>query len=234
MAAKDEFAEGIREVRILLDTSKLTVSGEREDQASGRANAAQRASVVLLVAHFESFLKSIALEFVDHLAGGVVEARLIPASLRDLHTMSVVQNIQKAKSLDERKAHFRKLERVSVLWKDGAKPPAGTLNAELLSRQVTSAKADKIDDLFKLMGNAQNVCDGDIDVDIPNSGLKTLNIRYGLRDAIGCRDAVAHGDSERKPTYEDVERYIALLGALANRLDRKAANLKVDDSQSVK
>jgi hypothetical protein len=91
---------------------------------------------------------------------------------------------------------------------------------------VTSAKPDKIDLLFQIMGGSGQVCDGDIDLTLPDVGLSTLNIRRGVLDVVECRDDIAHGDSSRKPTSQDVERYVALLEALADRLDRKATELK--------
>lgn len=241
MGARADFSSGVREVRVLLALSAPEPSGGADgtatalsrqnapgesDEAAGRANAAMRASVVLLVAHFESYLKSVALEFVDYLSTGSIESRAIPAELRDLHTMRAVRHIHESGSLQERTAHFKKLSQVAVLWNDDAKPSPGTLRAELLAREVTSAKPDKIDRLFKLMGGSGQVCDGDIDVTLPIFGLSTLNIRRGVLDVVDCRDDIAHGDSNRKPTSQDVERYVTLLEALADRLDRKASELK--------
>lgn len=227
MAAKQAFEDGVREVRILLEVSQIGGrDGESEDTVIGRANAARRASVVLLTAHFESYLKSTAEEFIDHVSTGTVESRGMPANLRELQTMQLIDNIQRSGTLKERTVHFKKLSQIAQLWNNDAKPSRGSLGAELLKRQVTSAKPDKIDRLFELMGGATQVCDGDIDVNIPSAGISTLNIRRGLMDVVGCRDDIAHGDSARKPTSQDVERYVVLLNALVGRLDRKVEELK--------
>lgn len=226
MSAKDDFTEGIREVRVLIKVSDIKRAREADDAVISRANAARRASVVLLTAHFESYLKSIAEDFVDYLSSGTLESRAIPPALRDLHTMSLVKKIQNSSSLTERTAHFKKLSQVAQLWNNDAKPSRGALRAEVLSREVTSAKPDKIDLLFQIMGGAGQVCDGDIDLTLPDVGLSTLNIRRGVLDVVECRDDIAHGDTSRKPTSQDVERYVALLEALADRLDRKGTELK--------
>lgn len=227
MEAKQDFEDGVREVRVLLEVSEMKPRGlEPEDAIMSRANAARRASVVLLTAHFESYLKSTAEEFVDYVSTGTVQSRAMPADLRDLQTMHLINSIHRSASLTERTAHFKKLSQVAQLWNAEAKPSPGSLSTEVLSRQVTSAKPDKINRLFQLMGGTTQVCDGDIDVVLPSMGPNTLNIRHGLMDVVGCRDAIAHGDSTRKPTSQDVERYIALLKALVDRLDRKARELK--------
>lgn len=226
MSAKDEFTEGIREVRVLIKVSDMKRPREAEDAVLSRANAARRASVVLLIAHFESYLKSIAEEFVDYLSSGTLESKLMPPALRELHTMVLVRNIQNSASLTERSSHFKKLGQAAQLWNDDAKPSRGALRAELLSRVVTSAKPDKIDLLFQIMGGPGKVCDGDIDLKLPDVGPSTLNIRRGVLDVVECRDDIAHGDSSRKPTSQDVERYVALLETLADRLDRKTMELK--------
>lgn len=215
----EEFSAGQDEVRTLLT---LCTEAAADDE---RNNAVRRAAVVLLVSHFESFLRAIAVDFVDALGSGVLESRVLPIGIRELHTIPRMQEILASNDLKQRQSLLKKLDEVSVLWKDTAKPSPGTLSADKLAREVTSANADKIDNLFKLMGNSSRVCDGDIDYVGEDEECLSRNIRLGLTDVVGCRNDIAHGDVSRKPTREDLDRYSRFLAALAARLQRKASTL---------
>jgi hypothetical protein len=220
MDALSQFEEGLTEVRVL-----LALSGDEDASTTSpqQDNALRRAGVVLLVSHFESYLKTLAEEFVDALDTGRLEARQIPQGIRELHTIPRMSEILSTKSDDQRISLLRKLPSITALWNESAKPPSGTLNPQLVARQVTNAHGETIDGLFLLMGNGLNVCDGDIDIENPDGGsIETANIRRGLEDVVKCRNDIAHGDVTRKPTSEDVSRYVRFLKALAERLERKA------------
>lgn len=221
MTAGDEFLAGVAEVRVLLS---LCHEGAGEQHVD-RDNAVRRAAVVLLVSHFESFLRTIGEEFVDVLSSGSLEARDMPSGIRELHTVPRLQEIVSTGDAIQRHALLRKLSDVAVLWKDQAKPPRGALQAHRLSREVTSAEPKKIDLLFGLMGSTVAVCDGDLDISDGDESVISLNIRLGLTDVVQCRNDIAHGDSSRKPTQEDVDKYLLFLSALAARLQRKADGL---------
>ncbi|NKR46744.1 hypothetical protein GS506_19205 [Rhodococcus hoagii] len=76
------------------------------------------------------------------------------------------------------------------------------------------------------MGDPRAVCDGDIDVPSAEEDSPTpVNIRFGLKDVVKCRNDIAHGDISRKPTEDDVERYARFLSTLANRMQRKSEAL---------
>lgn len=196
-----------------------------KDADLDRNNAIRRASVVLLVSHFESFLRSLGEGFVDVLSSGTVESRSIPTGIRELHTLPRLQEIASTNDSKQRHSLLRKLGEISALWNDAAKPPPGTLSAWKVSREITSAKAEKIDHLFLLMGSTGPVCDGDLDIAEEDDAVISLNIRLALNDVVQCRNDIAHGDSSRKPTQEDVDRYILFLKALAGRLQRKSDGL---------
>jgi hypothetical protein len=254
VSALNSFAEGVSEVRILLalsepseptsvspsdnfeadatatslpDTSTSTSSGANAlgDVHAEQDNAVRRAAVVLLVSHFESYLKSTAEEFIDTLSTGQLEAKRIPLGIRELHTMPRIDQIASAGDAIQRHALLKKLSDVSQLWNDVAKPAKGTLNARLFGKQVTSARPEKIDNIFALMGSSHPVCDGHIDIADTFGEITTTNIRLSLEDVVKCRNDIAHGDSSRKPTASDVSRYLDFLTALAARLERQAQGL---------
>lgn len=213
------FAAGVAEVRTL---ATLT-AGQTDDET---VNALCRASVVLLVSHFEAFVGSLAEDFIDVLSSGDLLAHQIPVGVREVHTVPRLQEIVESNNSEQRGALLRKLGDVAALWNPQAKPAPGTLKAATLKRQVTNAHAETIDSLFRLMGQKAAVCDGDIDyTDDDEKRMKTANIRFSLRDAVKCRNDIAHGDVDRKPTSSDVTRYLDFLVALAERLSRKQDDL---------
>lgn len=228
MAADDGalalFEAGLEEVRLLIDLREV---GATVHDSTARTNALNRAAVVLLVSHFESFLKALAEEFVDGLDTGQVEARKIPRGIRELHTIPRMEELMACNDAAQRLTLLRKLQPLMSLWNDTAKPARGTLHAARLSRRVTNGDSQTIDALFELMGSPGRVCDGDVDIrseDEPAS----LNIRLGLSDVVQCRNDIAHGKIGRLPTSTDVQRYITLLSALSARLSGKSRALLAD------
>lgn len=221
MSALENFGGGVEEVRLLLQLCEA-------DPLDGvsrldRDNAVNRASVVLLVSHFESYLKTLAEEFTDSVGSGLLESRQIPTALRELHTLPKFAEVIECQNDVQRAVLLKKLQAVMALWNDSAKPPPGTLSSSILSRTVTNADSQTIDQLFRTMGSSSAVCDGDLDVPDEDGQASPVNIRLGLADVVKCRNDIAHGDVTRRPTGGDVQRYIRLLVSLANRLDRKAA-----------
>lgn len=188
-------------------------------------NAVLRAAVVLLVSHFEGYLKLLCEAHIDWLSDGARESRTIPRSLREAYTVPLLEQVVQSGNTEQRWALLKKVRDLNCLWVDHAKPPAGLLEPSVLSRRVTSAKPNVIDEVFTLIGHASPVCEGDIDFTIAEE-VQSLNIRRGLVDVVECRNDIAHGDVSRLPTLEDVDRYLAFLQALTDRLERKMARLQ--------
>lgn len=217
--ALDGFEEGVREVELL---RAIVIE---PDRASAQESITMcRAAVVLLVSHFESFLKSIAEEFVDAVGTGNVTSGRLPNGLREAHTIPRLQEILQSQDSTQRSSLLRKLGDVTSLWNESAKPSSGTLKPRVFARLVTSATPEVIDKLFDRMGAKGRVCEGDLDVH-HNGEVETVNINFRLNDIVKCRNDIAHGDSERKPTPEDVARYTRFLDTFAARLQRKATAL---------
>lgn len=216
--AIDTFSDGTTEVDLLRE---LAVAAEQR-AATDETNALCRAAVVLLVSHFESFLKSIAEEYVDAVGTGDVESSRLPRGLREAHTLPRLESIVTSRDEDQRSALLKRLGGIAALWNDDAKPPKGALNAATFARLVTSARADIINDLFTRMGSSTNVCDGDIEMSDLSGDIVTANVEFSLRDVVTCRNDIAHGKAERKPTPDDIQRYLYFLRTFSERLQRKA------------
>ncbi|MGO1629168.1 MAG: MAE_28990/MAE_18760 family HEPN-like nuclease [Microbacterium sp.] len=217
--ALEEFEDGVHEVELLRE---LAVASERN--AAPASNTMCRAAVVLLVSHFESFLKSIAEEFVDAVGTGEVTSVRLPSGLRETHTIPRLEEIVLSQDSTQRASLLRKLGDVTALWNDTAKPSRGTLKPRIFARLVTSASPNVIDALFQRMGAQEHACDGDLDIAIEDE-VDTVNISVRVNEIVKCRNDIAHGDTERKPTPEDVARYTRFLSSFAGRLQRKATKL---------
>lgn len=225
MTAFNDFASGITEVKTLLS---LCAGDDNHEDALGdaRRNAVCRAAAVLLVSHFESFLKTTAEEFIDAIATGDIASRAIPLGIRELHSIPRMEEILATNDAKQRLSLLGKIAEYNCLWVADAKPPPRLLKSEILRRIVTNPGSKVIDQLYELMGAATPVCDGDIDVELADQGNpEPVNIRLMLRTVIECRNDIAHGDVTRIPTSEDVDRYIRQLEAFARRLEARAVLL---------
>lgn len=222
MTSLEDFQVGVAEVRVLLEVASAAHAGESKSTVD---NAVHRAGVVLLVSHFESYLKSLAETFSDVIGDGRLESRQIPRGIRELHTLPRLGEILECNSDEQRGVLLKKLQPLMALWNDSAKPPPGTINSAVLARTVANSDDRTIDELFQLMGNSSKVCDGDLDLVDDSGDTVSVNIRLGLTDVVKCRNDISHGDASRRPTEEDVKRYVGFLTGLAERLDRKASAL---------
>ena len=101
--AIDTFSDGTTEVDLL---RTLAVAAEQRE-ATEETNALCRAAVVLLVSHFESFLKAIAEEFVDAVGTGGVESSRLPRGLREAHTLPRLESIVTSRDEEQRSALFK-------------------------------------------------------------------------------------------------------------------------------
>lgn len=222
--ALEVFADGTTEVELLRE---LALAAE-DRGATDETNTLCRAAVVLLVSHFESFLKNVAEEYVDEVGIGGVESSRLPSGLREIHTIPRLESIIATRDDKQRAILLKRLGNIAALWNDDAKPAKGSLQAATFARLVTSAKPDIVNDLFARMGDRKSVCDGEIEMTQASGDIVTTNIELSLRDVISCRNDIAHGKAERKPTADDVARYLQFLQAFSGRLQRKATSLAAE------
>src|SRR5262245_22834165 len=120
MTALEDFQEGVAEVRLLLAVAS---AANADENRSAVHTAIHRAGVVLLVSHFESYLKSLAEIFSDTIGDGRLESRQIPRGIRELHTLPRLSEIIECNSDEQRGVLLKKLQPLMALWNDSAKPP---------------------------------------------------------------------------------------------------------------
>jgi hypothetical protein len=224
------FAEGIGEVRILSgqDPLRSSLGDERTQQLSA---ALQRAACVLLVSHFEAFLKEVAEQMVEDLLSSRMPMKFVPQRLRELHSVPRLEQLVKTNDDKQRRSLLNQIPEVALLWNPDARLEGKRLDPRIVARRITSAQSDKIDDLFELFG-ARPVCVGDIDVPESDGGLPSpVDIQARLREIVSCRNEIAHGVADRKVTHGDVDRYIVFLEVLAQRICARAERAIRDLSQ---
>jgi hypothetical protein len=214
------FDEGVAEVQ-LISLQDPTRSGLGGNEAL--ASAVQRSACVLLVSHFEGFLKELGEEMVGTLIDAEPQMRKLPQALKELHSLPRLEEIARCNNSQQRHALLKRLDEIAILWNPTAKVDRQRLNPSVVSRTVTSAQPDVIDELFTTFGANTAVCDGDVDVIDPQTGdTSPVNIRTRLDEIIKCRNDIAHGVADRKVTHADVDRYVAFLDTLAKRLCARA------------
>ena len=222
--ALKSFMQSMEEIKTLLT---LLPSGNlRKNRAA--SDAINRAATVLLVSHFENYLKSLAEEFIEDVSQSGKCVETISQGLRELYFQPRLDEILRCNNPQQRMRLNQKLEEFNCLWKNGAKLPPRLLEARVLSRTITAARSEVIDQLFSYFGADKNqpVTAGSIDIKIPNEGPTVANIRRSLEDIIGCRNRIAHGDRDAIPTDQDVKRYRLFLEEFARRLDKQEESLR--------
>jgi hypothetical protein len=214
----ENFLDGLREVGDLLSLHSGVPGAVQDD-------ALCRSSVILMVSHFESFLQSLAADFVESIDRANIVASRIPVRLRELHTIPQLETIVKCNDETQRRSLLKKLGNHAAIWNDDAKLPPGTLISSKLSRLVTNAKSECIDDLFSHMGDLNGAAVGDLDYLLSDGEEASINIGNFLRTLVGARDNFAHGKRSDVPTKKDLEGYLLVLTALAKRYERKSSRL---------
>src|SRR5829696_7693121 len=117
------FEAGLKEVRLLLgldpDNARNLPDtvGAAGDQPQEEGAAIRRAAAVMLVSHFEGYLKQLAEDMIDALDTGKLEARRIPRGIREVHVLPRLADITAASDQIQRFALMKKLEQVQPLWK---------------------------------------------------------------------------------------------------------------------
>lgn len=215
MDALQAFGEGVKEVRLLSDQDPLR-GGLGGDADAELSSALQRGACVLLVSHFEGFLKDLAELVVEVLVAAQVPMKHLPQQLREAHSLPRLDAVMKASDPQQRASLLKKVSDVAFLWNPDAKLQPGKLDSKTVARVITSANAECIDAFFDMLGTAP-VCTGHLDV-LDGEAMTPVGIQTRLTEIVTCRNDIAHGGADRKVTHQDVDRYTTFLEAFAQRL----------------
>lgn len=215
-SALRDFEVNLEEVDLLLALAGSDDLADGADRA--RDNTLRRAAIVLLVAHFESFLKAVVTEFIDDLCSASPRIDALDEKLRYAATRSRLDKLIEAGDTQARDAHLKKLDRVARLWQGDRTLEGDQLDAKVWSRMITSAKPDVVEHCFAALG-VERSCGGHVYVGEGEESIP-VGIDSTLSDIVRFRDSIAHGRAGAVPTGVDSTRYLSFIRALAEHLHR--------------
>ncbi|MDT8909612.1 MAE_28990/MAE_18760 family HEPN-like nuclease [Amycolatopsis sp. PS_44_ISF1] len=219
-----EFIESIQEVRVLLNADRkpattLPEPGRMHDRRS-LENALCRASMLMLVAHYEGFVKSILTEFIDEIAKAKPPSRRLPDALLELYTKERIQEIARLEESTERVTRTRKLfTGYAALWDRDRSIDPTLLPARILARQFTNAGPDSLRRVLDLIGQFESLEKIQRHVCASPEYFK-INIPDKLKEITEKRNKIAHGDLEEKPTSPEVSKHLEFLIKIAYAVDQ--------------
>lgn len=221
-----EFVDSLREIDTLLAAGSIQErhTGESSRQAHKRdlANAVTRACVVMLVAHFEGFVKAALTELIDEICEAKPPARRLPAGLLELHTRGRIEEIFGTDGPDRIHRTRALFTTYAQLWEDDRSINPRLLSAKILTRQFTSARPEVLESVFALLDDVDlvNYVDAHVNQAIVARGDEATSIKVDIKltEIVDRRNKIAHGDRSEKPTPFEVESYMAFLKDVAEAI----------------
>ncbi|MBB5854956.1 MAE_28990/MAE_18760 family HEPN-like nuclease [Amycolatopsis umgeniensis] len=217
------FVDSIREVEVLLNAEgrpekSLPEPGDRRDSRDLK-NALSRAGLVMLVAHFEGFVKSSLAEYVDAICDAKPPSRRVPDALLDLFTKERIRELSQTEDGKQRALRMRRLFAVySDLWDEDRSINPRLISGSVLARQFTNAGPESLGAALMLVGVDDPI--GDIQGDVRSrGGLAKVNVGVKLQEIVGKRNKIAHGDLTEKPVNSEVRDYLLFLLKVAEAID---------------
>lgn len=221
-----EFIDSLREVEILLAIAPLQPLGEggAAAQAHDREliNAVTRSCTVMLVAHFEGFVKAALTELIDQICQAKPPTRRIPEALLELHTRGRIEEIFGTEG-PERIHKTRKLfSAYASLWDADRSINPQVLSAKVLTRQFTNAKPEILESVFAILDVEDVITrmDDHVNRAISERGDEATRVMVAVKltEIVNRRNKIAHGDRSEKPTPVEVRNYIVFLKDVADCL----------------
>jgi hypothetical protein len=221
-----EFKDSLKEVEtlLLLNPMKSLDRSQTGSSATGRdvANAITRSCTVMLVSHFEGFVKAGLTELIDEICRARPPARRLPDGLLELHTRERIQEIFGTDGPDRITRTRRLFNNYASLWEDDKSINPKVLSAKILARQFTSAKPEVLAEVFSLLGvgDLLDRLDRHVNQAILNRGDQGTSVKVNIKllEIVDRRNKIAHGDRNEKPTPIEVENYMLFLQDVADCL----------------
>ncbi|MEY9910659.1 hypothetical protein ABIA35_006903 [Catenulispora sp. MAP12-49] len=225
--ALGEFYDSLVEVDILLNQANAMAAlgtGTPLENETGRAlaNASTRACVVMLVAHFEGFVKLALTELIDSIREAKPPNRRVPDGLLEIMTRDRLVEIAACEGV-ERSRRIRKLfTAYGPLWEDGRTINPALMSDRILAKQLTNARPETLDQVFVLLDVAGLTAgiQASLDSEAASSGngCAAFDVRMKLDEIVDRRNEIAHGDRDVKPTAVEVVEYINFLRDVAGAI----------------
>jgi hypothetical protein len=221
-----EFMDSLREIDLLLsvEPSRSVESGLPRGKQSGRelSNAITRSCMVMLVAHFEGFVKSALSELVHEICAAKPPTSRIPDPLLELMTRGRIEEIFGTSGPDRIHRTRKLFTSYAQLWDDGRVIDPRLLSDKILMRQFTNARPEVIQAVFALLDIADAMAEIETSVNtaIASRGdeATTIRVDFKLKEIVERRNSIAHGDRDEMPTPLEVENYKVFLSDVARAI----------------
>ncbi|WP_353941854.1 MAE_28990/MAE_18760 family HEPN-like nuclease [Streptomyces sp. HUAS MG91] len=226
LGALSEFIDSLREVETLLAAAPSQPLGDgsvsRQSHNRDLVNAVNRSAMVMLVAHFEGFVKSALTELIDEISEAEPPTRRLPEGLLELHTRERIQEIFGTAGPDRIHKTRRLFSAYASLWDSDRTVNPRILSARVLTRQFTNARPEVLDSVFSIL-DVQDVLatmDAHVNQAIMDRGDSATRVKVSvkLEEIVNRRNKIAHGDKSEKPTRFEVEGHLSFLKDVAECL----------------
>lgn len=185
-------------------------------------NAVTRSCIVMLVAHFEGFVKSALTELIDAICQAKPPARRIPDALLELHTRGRINEIfgtEGPTRINRTRALFTKY---AQLWDEDHSINPDIISSKILAREFTNAKPEVLSKVFSLLDVTDIIQQINMHVNnaIASRGddATTVKADVKLTEIVSKRNNVAHGDKGEKLTPVEIENYKIFLTDVAEKI----------------
>jgi hypothetical protein len=176
---------------------------------AARRDAVNRATVVLLCAHFEGFLEDLIGELIDELNASTPDTDDVPLRLRAAHVVPEIEAIAGMTDPAGRAERVGRLFRAhGDLWTSG--PLTFQLEAAKATSDMSNPGAREVGRLFQLVG----IDDPFVEAVLPDGSAPETRIN----EFVGVRNSVAHGEGTRV-TDDQITRYLGAVEAVGRGLD---------------
>ncbi|NEB89309.1 hypothetical protein G3I43_34920 [Streptomyces anulatus] len=222
--AMAEFVDSLREVEVLLAVGPThpRIDGGAAEQAQDRelANAVTRSCTVMLVAHFEGFVKAALTELIDQICEAKPPTRRIPEGLLELHTRGRIEEIFGTEGPDRIHKTRKLFSAYACLWEADRTVNPQVFTSKVLTRQFTNAKPEVLENVFSILdvNNVMAEIDAYVNEAIVGRDDEEAPVKVGprLTEIVERRNKIAHGDRSEKPTPAEVNNYIRFLKDVAS------------------
>jgi hypothetical protein len=185
-------------------------------QDPGVTRAVGRASVVLLVSHYERYVHSLNEEAVSWTNTQQVRGDALPENIRLLHAKVGVEELVATSWESSPRADRLKTFATSEtwLWRQGEN---GTLDHLRLLLWMKSPNPKSVQRYFRYWGI------DDIFSAITTRQHTKTDLYLRITELVDKRNAIAHGDLSTEATQADVRSYIRAVKTFCTRTDKKVA-----------
>jgi RiboL-PSP-HEPN len=202
----------LAEVRALLRLRPERVPGDRASVAA--ADAVNRASVVVLVAHVEGFIEDLIDDAIDLINSNTPATADVPLELLAMQVAPELNMIAQMQDVSKRASRTRDLFIAHApLWLDANLAP-GRLSAETIAANLDNPGAKQVARVLGFLG----MSDVFANVQLPDAAdpAKRLN------EMVGVRNSIAHGGS---PSVGDDQAlaYVDSVEAIGDGLEHEVA-----------